>query len=77
MISLPVLLSFLTAIIAVFWGRDTLTGWDNLSKDKRNGLTAAIQNLFKATKKDFGMEQTTRKAKEPDDFKGNPEDVNA
>jgi len=77
MISLPVLLSFLTAIIAVFWDRDTLTGWDNFSKDERNGLIAVIQNLFKATKKDFGMGQTTRKAKEPDDFKGNPEDVNA
>jgi len=77
MIPLPVLLSFLTAIIAVFWGGDTLTGWNNLSENERNGLAAAIQNLFKATKKDLSMEQTTRKAKEPDDFEGNPEDVNA
>jgi len=46
MIPLPVLLFFLTAIIAVFWGRDTLTGWNNLSKDERNGLAAVIQNLF-------------------------------
>jgi len=77
MIPLPVLLSFLTAIIAVFWGGDTLTGWNNLSEDERNGLAAAIQKLFKATKKDLSMGQTTRKAKEPDDFEGNPEDVNA
>jgi len=69
MISLPILLSFLTAIIAVFWGRDTLTGWNNLSKDERNGLVAAIQNL--------SMGQTTRKAKEPNDFKENLEDVSA
>jgi len=55
MISLPILLSFLTAIIAVFWGRDTLTGWNNLSKDERNGLVVAIQNLFKATKKNLSM----------------------
>jgi len=77
MISLPILLSFLTAIIAVFWGRDTLTGWNNLSKDERNGLVAAIQNLFKATKKNLSMGQTTRKAKEPNDFKENLEDVSA
>ena len=77
MIPLPVLLSFLTAIIAVFWGGDTLTGWNNLSKDERNGLAAAIQNLFKATKKDLSMGQTTKKAKELDDFEGNLEDVNA
>jgi len=76
MITLLVLLFFLTAIITVFWDRDTLARWNNFPKDKRNELIAAIQNLFKATKKDLNIGQTTRKTKEPNDFEESSEDVN-
>jgi len=60
----------------LFSGAET-PSLDGTISPRMRGMDLQQQFRIFLTKKDLSIGQTTRKAKEPDNFKGNPEDVNA
>ena len=76
MISLTIIIAFLTTIITLFFN-SLSNAWKDLESETKDTYIASIQNSIKEVKKDFADKLTKRKIKEPDDFKGNPDEVRA
>ena len=76
MISLTIIMAFLTTIITLFFN-SLSNAWKDLESETKDTYIASIQNFIKEVKKDFADKLTKRKIKEPDDFKGNPDEVRA
>ena len=76
MISLTIIMAFLTTIITLFFN-SLSNAWKDLESETKDTYIASIQNSIKEVKKDFADKLTKRKIKEPDDFKGNPDEVRA
>jgi len=69
-------MAFLTTIITLFFN-SLSNAWKDLGSETKDTYIASIQNFIKEVKKDFANKLTKRKIKEPDDFKGNPDEVRA
>jgi len=76
MISLTVITTFLTTIITLFFN-SLSNAWKDLGKEAKDAYATSIQNFMEEVKKDFADKPARRKMKEPDDFKGSPDEVRA
>jgi len=76
MIPLTVITAFLTTIITLFFN-SLSDAWKDLGGETKNVYATSIQNFMEEVKKDFADKLAKRKMKEPDDFKGSPDEVRA
>ena len=76
MISLTVIIAFLTTIITLFF--NSLSNvWKDLEKEAKDTYATSVQNFVEEIKKDFADKPVKRRIKEPNDFEGNPDKVRA
>jgi len=76
MIPLAVITVFLGTIITLFFN-SLADAWKDLGKEIKNIYTTSVQNFVKEIKKDFTDKLAKRRAEEPDDFEGGPDEVKA
>ena len=76
MILLAVITAFLTTIITLFFN-SLSDAWKNLGKEAKDAYATSVQNFVEEVKRDFANKLTKRKTKEPNDFKGSPDEVRA
>ena len=76
MIPLAVITVFLGTIITLFFNF-LADAWKDLGKETKNIYTMSVQNFVEEIKKDFADKPAKRRAKEPDDFEGSPDEVKA
>jgi len=76
MISLAVIIAFLTTIITLFFNSIS-EAWTNLKAKTKEVYTTNVQTFIEEIRKDFADKPTKRQMKEPDDFEGNPDEVRA
>jgi len=76
MISLAVIMVFLTTIITLFFN-SLSNAWKDLGKETKDVYATSIQNFMEEVKRDFADKPTKRKTKEPDDFEGSLDKVRA
>jgi len=76
MISLAIIMAFLTTIIALFFNSIS-NAWMNLKAKTKEVYTMNVQNFIEEVKKDFTDKPTKRRMKEPDDLEGSPDEVRA
>jgi len=70
MISLTVIMAFLTTFITLFFN-SLSNAWKGLGKEAKDAYATSIQNFVKEVKKDFTDKLAKRRMKEPNNFKGN------
>jgi len=76
MIPLTVITAFLTTIIILFFN-SIFKAWTNLKAETKEVYATNVQIFIEEVRKDFADKPTKRQMKEPDDFKGNPDEVRA
>ena len=76
MIPLAVITAFLGTIITLFFNSLADT-WKDLGKETKNVYATSVQNFVEEIRKDFTDKPARRRAKEPDDFEGGPDEVKA
>ena len=76
MIPLAVIMAFLGTIITLFFNSLADT-WKDLGKETKNVYAMSVQNFVEEIKKDFADKPAKRRAKEPDDFEGDLDEVKA
>ena len=76
MISLAVITAFLTTIITLFFNSIS-EAWTNLKTETKEVYATNVQTFIEEIRKDFADKPTKRKMKEPDNFKGSPDEVRA
>ena len=76
MISLAIIMTFLTTIITLFFSSLSDT-WKDLESEAKDAYVASIQNFIEEVKKDFADKLAKRRIKEPDDFKESSDKVRA
>jgi len=76
MISLTVIMAFLTTIIALFFNSIS-KAWTDLKDETKEVYTMNVQTFIEEVRKDFTNKLAKQRTKEPDDFKGNPNKVRA
>jgi len=68
MISLAVIIVFLTTIMTLFFNSLSDT-WKDLGSEAKDAYAASVQNFIEEVKKDFADKLAKRRMKEPNDFK--------
>jgi len=76
MIPLAIIMAFLTTIITLFFN-PLSNVWKDLKTETKDVYMTSVQNFIEEVKKDFADKPTKRQMKEPDDFKGSPDEVRA
>jgi len=76
MIPLAVITAFLTTIISLFFNSIS-KAWTSLKAETKEVYAANVQTFIEEVRKDFADKLAKQRTKEPDDFKGNPDEVRA
>ena len=76
MISLTVIMVFLTTIIALFFNSIS-KAWTDLKDETKEVYATNVQTFIEEVRKDFADKPTKWRTKEPDDFEGGPDEVKA
>ena len=76
MISLTVIIAFLTTIITLFFNSIS-EAWTNLKAKTKEVHATNVQTFIEEVRKDFADKPAKRRTKEPNDFEGNPDEVKA
>jgi len=76
MISLAIIMAFLTTIITLFF-HSISDAWMNLKAKTKEVYMTNVQNFIEEVKKDFTDKLAKQRMKEPNDFEGNPDKVRA
>jgi len=74
MISLAVIIAFLTTIMTLFFNSLSDT-WKDLRSEAKDAYAASVQNFIEEVKKDFADKLAKRRMKELNDFKGSLDKV--
>jgi len=77
MIPYSIITSFLTTVFVLFFGQLMLQTWNNIDQTEKNKHLRNIQSFFRLVRKKLNKDKEKRRMKEPDDYKGDPETVNA
>ena len=76
MISLTVITAFLATIIALFFNSIS-KAWIDLKDETKEVYAMNVQTFIEEVRKDFADKPTIWRTKEPNDFKGGPDEVKA
>jgi len=76
MISLTVIMAFLTTIIALFFNSIS-KAWTDLKDKTKEVYAMNVQTFIEEIRKDFADKPAKQRTKEPNDFEGNPDEVRA
>jgi len=77
MIPYNIITSFLTTVFMLFFGQSMLQTWNNIDQTEKNEHLWNIQFFFRSAGKKLNKDKGKRRMKEPDNYEGNPETVNA
>ena len=76
MISLTIIMAFLTTIIALFFNSIS-KAWTDLKDETKEVYATNVQTFIEEVRKDFADKPTKWRTKEPDNFEGGPDEVKA
>jgi len=76
MISLTIITAFLTTIITLFFNSIS-KAWTDLKDKTKEVYATNVQTFIEEVRKDFSDKPAKQRMKEPNDFKGNPDEVRA
>jgi len=76
MIPLTIIIAFLTTIISLFFNSISKV-WTSLKAETKEVYATNVQTFIEEVRKDFADKPVKRRTKEPNDFKGNPDEVRA
>jgi len=76
MISLAIIMAFLTTIISLFFNSIS-EAWTSLKAETKEVYAMNVQTFIEEVRKDFADKPAKQRTKEPDDFEGNPDKVRA
>jgi len=74
MISLTVIMAFLTTIIALFFNSIS-KAWTDLKDKTKEFYATNVQTFIEEVRKDFTDKPAKQRTKEPNDFEGSPGEV--
>jgi len=74
MISLTVIMVFLTTIIALFFNSIS-KAWTDLKDKTKEVYATNVQTFIEEVRKDFTDKPAKQRTKEPNDFEGSPGEV--
>ena len=77
MIPYSIITSFLTTVFVLFFEQSMLQTWNNIDQTEKNEHLRNIQSFFRSAGKELNKDKGKRRMKEPDDYEGDPETVNA